>query len=239
MVNMGDYTEISYFLHVHSECKSSKKIGLDNANIWRIVQENLAQNHLFCSFFYLCFSKISKMKSVAENKKSQNLPEYLIYMYQMEDLIRSYGGNLEEIRQYVISHYPISDEEKIEIGDWFSELTSSMQSEQIMQKGHLKKLHELVGQLAEIHWNLLKTNQNYFETYAKAKPHILDAVLEAKGENLGNEIQICLNGIYGLLLCRLLGKKVDPKQLEAADVFGQVLSMLNFYYMQKTYLSEN
>jgi hypothetical protein len=25
MVNMGDYTEISYFLHVHSERKSSKK----------------------------------------------------------------------------------------------------------------------------------------------------------------------------------------------------------------------
>ena len=52
------------------------------------------------------------MKSVAEKKKSQNIGEYLIYMYQMEDLIRSFQGNMDEIRQYVISHYPVADEEK-------------------------------------------------------------------------------------------------------------------------------
>ena len=33
-----------------------------------------------------------------------------------------------------------------------------------------------------------------------------------------------------LLLCRLLGKKVDESQLEAADSFGNVLSMLSHYY---------
>ena len=39
------------------------------------------------------------MKSVAENKKKQNISEYIIYMYQMEDLVRSYHFNLEEIEQ--------------------------------------------------------------------------------------------------------------------------------------------
>lgn len=179
------------------------------------------------------------MKSVAEKKKSHNIPEYLIYMYQMEDLIRSYAGNLDEIRQYVISHYPISEKEKKEVEAWFATLLSDMKKEQIMKKGHLKELHLLVDQLAEIHWTLLKTNPTYFETFGNAKPFILDAVMEVNAETLGNEIQICLNGVYGLLLCRLLGKSLDPKQLEAADVYGQVLSMLNFYFMQQTYLSRN
>ena len=179
------------------------------------------------------------MKSVAENKKSQNIPEYLIYMYQMEDLIRSYQGNLEEIRTYVISHYPISPEEKNEVADWFSGLIAQMETEQIMEKGHLIELREYVEKLAEIHWSLLKTDSVYFETYSKAKLFILDAVIQAKGENLGNEIQICLNGIYGLLLCRLLGKKVEDEQLKAAEVFGEILSMLNFSYQQKVYLSPN
>ncbi len=180
-----------------------------------------------------------KMKSVAENKKSQNIPEYLIYMYQMEDLIRSYQGNLDEIRAYVISHYPISPEEKNEVADWFSDLIAQMKTEQIMEKGHLAELREYVEKLAEIHWSLLKTDVIYFETYSKAKPYILDAVIQAKGENLGNEIQICLNGIYGLLLCRLLGKKVEDEQLKAAEIFGEILSMLNFSYQQKVYLSPN
>ncbi len=42
------------------------------------------------------------MKSVAENKKSQNIAEYLIYMYQMEDLIRSYQGDREEMDRFVV-----------------------------------------------------------------------------------------------------------------------------------------
>jgi hypothetical protein len=157
----------------------------------------------------------------------------------MEDLIRSYQGNLDEIKAYVISHYPISPEEKNEVAGWFSDLIGQMKTEQIMEKGHLAELREYVEKLAEIHWTLLKTDLTYFETYSKAKPFILGAVTQAKGENLGNEIQICLNGIYGLLLCRLLGKKVEDDQLKAADIFGEILGTLNFNYQQQIYLSPN
>ena len=52
------------------------------------------------------------MQAIAERKKSQNIGEYLVYMYQMEDLIRSYQGNMEEIKQYVISHYPVTEEKR-------------------------------------------------------------------------------------------------------------------------------
>ncbi|TDQ18292.1 uncharacterized protein DUF4924 [Algoriphagus boseongensis] len=179
------------------------------------------------------------MKSVAEKKKSQNIGEYLIYMYQMEDLIRSYQGNLDEIQQYVISHYPVSDEEKEEILGWFEGLVQKMKAHGILEKGHLNELNELVKNLTQLHYELVKTDRSYFETYHKAKPHILDAITAANGENLGSEIQICLNGVYGLLLCRLLGKKVEEKQLSAADAFGEVLSLLNFSYQQRIFMSPN
>lgn len=179
------------------------------------------------------------MKSVAEKKKSQNIGEYLIYLYQMEDLIRSYQGNMEEIRQYVVSHYPVSEEEKTEITRWFEELLGKMTEQGILEKGHLRELKDLVEQLAKLHWSLLKTDKTYFETYAKAKPFILEAILAADGENPGNEIQICLNGVYGLLLCRLLGKKVEDAQLRAAEAFGEVLSLLNFHFQPQNFLSLN
>jgi hypothetical protein len=179
------------------------------------------------------------MKSVAEKKKSQNIAEYLIYMYQMEDLIRSYQGNMDEISQYVISHYPITEEEKSLVKNWFNSLVKKMEAEEIMEKGHLKELQELVVSLSQIHWKLLKTDSTYFSVYSKAKPFILEAVVEAKGKDLGNEIQICLNGVYGLLLCRLLGKKVEDQQLKMAEAFGEVLSLLNFSYQQQIFMSPN
>lgn len=179
------------------------------------------------------------MQSIAEKKKSQNIGEYLIYMYQMEDLIRSYQGNMDEIKQYVISHYPVSDEEKAELAVWFEGILERMKSQGIMEKGHLKELRDLVENLANLHWKLLKTDKAYFETYNNAKPFILNAILAADGENPGNEIQICINGIYGLLLCRLLGKKVEDLQIKTAEAFGEVLSMLNFNYQQRIFMSPN
>jgi hypothetical protein len=179
------------------------------------------------------------MQAIAERKKSQNIGEYLVYMYQMEDLIRSYQGNMEEINQYVIAHYPVTEEEKKNIKIWFAGLVDSMKQQELMQKGHLRELQELVQQLLELHYQLLKTDANYVATFHQVKPHLLEAVEAAQTEDLGNEIQICLNGVYGLLLCRLLGKKVSDRQLEAAEAFGNVLSHLNFSYQQRLFLSPN
>ncbi len=170
------------------------------------------------------------MKSVAESKKSQNIAEYLIYMYQMEDLIRSYQGDRAEMDRFVVSKYPVPEDEKIDISSWFADLSNQMKTEAIIDKGHLSELNKLVNELAEIHWKLLKTDATYFETYSKAKPHILEAIVQAEGNPLGNEIQICLNGIYGLLLLRLLGKEVSGEQLKSAEAFGKVLSFLSLIY---------
>ena len=174
------------------------------------------------------------MKAIADRKKTQNIGEYLIYMYQMEDLIRSYQGNLEEIYTYVISHYPVAEEEKQEIKGWFGELAAQMQTEGLLEKGHLKSLQEIVASLLDLHYQLLKSDPSYVHTFHQVKPHLLEAIDAAAWEAFGNEIQICLNGVYGLLLCRLLGKKVTDRQLEAADAYGAVLSYLSFSYLIRT-----
>ncbi len=173
------------------------------------------------------------MKQLADKKRKQNIGEYIIYMYQMEDLIRSYQFNMEEIRQYVISHYPIATEEKEEVSSWFQSLADQMKIEEITEKGHLSSTQNEVDRLAKIHWNLLKRDKDYFEIYNRAKPHVMEAILSAEGHDLGHEIQVCLNGVYGLLLCRLTGKKISLEQEKSAAAFGDVLSYLNLAYMEE------
>jgi hypothetical protein len=145
-------------------------------------------------------------------------------------LIRSYQGNRTEIDQYVVSKYPVSEDEKIEISTWFADLATKMNAEGIIEKGHLTELNQVVNNLAQLHWQLLKTDKTYFETYSKTKPFILAAIVQADGIALGNEIQICLNGIYGLLLLRLLDKEVSNEQLKSAEAFGEVLGLLSLSY---------
>ena len=121
----------------------------------------------------------------------------------------------------------------------FLNLKNQLKQQELMQKGHLLELQDLVQQLLELHYQLLKTDANYVTTFHSAKPHLLEAVEAAQTEEVGNEIQICLNGVYGLLLCRLLGKNVSDRQLEAADAFGNVLSHLNFSYQQRIFMTPN
>ena len=173
------------------------------------------------------------MKSVAESKKSKNVGEYIIYMYQMEDLIRSYQFDLINIRQYVISHYPVSEQEKSQISSWFETLIAQMKSEGIQENGHLSEVQKEVDQLALLHWDLLKKDREYFEIYRPVKAHIMDYIQSAEGKNLGHEIQICINGIYGLLLCRLTGQNVSEDLKQSTEVFGSLLSYLSMVYKEK------
>jgi hypothetical protein len=173
------------------------------------------------------------MKRIALNKLEKNIAEYILYMYQMEDLIRAYDFNMEEIGQYVVSHYPIPDHEKEETLDWFGEIAAEMKASGIEKRGHLAKTQHYVDALAKIHWEIIKTDKNYFDLFQKAKPHILQLVMEADVENPGHEIQVCIHSIYGQLLARLQGREIPADILEANERFGDLISYLVFLFHQR------
>ena len=43
---------------------------------------------------------------ISKQLKQQNIAEYLIYMWQVEDLIRAHGCDLERIRESLVARYP-------------------------------------------------------------------------------------------------------------------------------------
>jgi hypothetical protein len=173
------------------------------------------------------------MKKVAAQKKQKNISEYIIYMYQMEDLLRAYQFNLADINQYVVAHYPISEDEKSQTLNWFSDLYQQMKEENILNSGHLMEVQKEVNCLANLHWSSLKNDASYFEIYHKAKPFVVQFFLEAGSNAPVHEIQICFNTIYGFLLAKLNGRSIPDDISQAADAFGDVLSYLNSIYHQQ------
>jgi hypothetical protein len=170
------------------------------------------------------------MKSIAEKKRQQNIAEYIIYMYQMEDLIRAYNFVLADIEQYVVSHYPVDASEKSDTLDWFGLLAHQMQTEGIEAYGHLTSLRVLVDTLAKLHWSLLKTDSAYFHRYQQAKPYILQLMLEDGATLISHEVQLFFNAVYGRLLARLHGREIPSSVLEATEAFGDILSYLSAVY---------
>ena len=168
---------------------------------------------------------------LVEKKKKENISEYIIFMYQTEDLIRAYDFELKEIYDYVINHFPLEDEGKNRIKAWYRKISNQMKKQGIQKKGHLKEVKDLINELSTLNLELLKSDQSYRRIFDQAKLHIF----KKAGSN-GKRflpIQVCLDGIYGRILNRLKGKPVDQETNQGVAAFSDVVSYLSFKYQKR------
>lgn len=176
--------------------------------------------------------------NLAETKKRQNISEYIIYMYQTEDLIRIYEFDMEKIDAYVIKHIPAEASEKTAISTWYAKIAKQMQMEGLGERGHLAETQRYVNHLNKLKNDLLANDEGFKKIYDKAKTHI-DESLQLSNGAVTNDVQACLNGVYGLLLARMNGKKVPAELMEGVNAFGDVLSYLSYKFNQRNYLEPN
>ena len=75
---------------------------------------------------------------ISQQLKQQNIAEYLLYMWQVEDMIRANGFDIEKIKKNIVDPYPsLSDEQKRALTQWYADLINMMHDEGVMEKGHI------------------------------------------------------------------------------------------------------
>ena len=94
---------------------------------------------------------------IAQQLKEKNIAEYLIYMWQIEDLIRANGCDIEKIKSTIIAPYPLTEEQKAELTQWYMDLIEMMRHEGIMEKGHLQINKNIITWLTDLHLQLLRS----------------------------------------------------------------------------------
>ena len=94
---------------------------------------------------------------ISKQLKQQNIAEYLIYMWQVEDLIRAYGCDSERIQRELVSRYPA--EQQDELAQWYQDLIEMMRREEVMQQGHLQINKNVITWLTDLHLQLLASSK--------------------------------------------------------------------------------
>ncbi len=74
---------------------------------------------------------------VAQKLRKESIAEYLLYMWQIEDIIRAYGCPLPVIKKNYIERFDFTPEQKDEELDWFGNLIRMMNEEGKRESGHL------------------------------------------------------------------------------------------------------
>lgn len=169
---------------------------------------------------------------IAQELRKKSIAEYLLYMWQMEDLIRAYGCSLARIRREYIDRFDYTDEQKDEETDWFGNLIRMMNEEGRRQEGHLQINNIIVKDLADLHNQLMLSGKFpfYNAEYYKVLPFIVE--LRNKGDKDVNEIENCLDALYGVMLLRLQQKPVSDETESAIKEITTFIGMLSDYYIK-------
>lgn len=169
---------------------------------------------------------------IAKSIREKSVVEYLLYMWQMEDLIRAYGCSLTRIRREYIDRFDYTDQQKDEEEDWFGDLIRMMNQEGKREKGHLAINEVLLQDLGDLHVRLLQSTRFpfYSAEYYRVLPLIVE--LRQKGDKEIGEVETCLNALYGVMLLRMRQKPISPETAHAIKAITTFLGMLSDYYIK-------
>ncbi len=168
----------------------------------------------------------------ASLKKKENIAEYLLYMWQIEDLIRANGLDIDKIQTNIIDQYKdLSEQQKKEMREWYESLIDMMRREDATDKGHIQLNKNVIIALDDLHRRLLSDQK--FAAYSAQFYHTLPIIVELRakaGEAKTGEIETCFNALYGILMLRLQGKEISEETLQAASQISKFLALLSHYY---------
>ena len=170
---------------------------------------------------------------IAKEKRENNIAEYLLYMWQVEDIIRACKYDIALINTNIVEGYNVAPEVKAEISNWYENLIDMMRNEGKLERGHLQINTNVIIKLNDLHSQLLASHKMplYTAAFYKALPYI-NEIKSKQGVNDCSYIETAFNMLYGLLMLRLTKKEISEETIAASKTISQFLSHLSELYKQ-------
>jgi len=168
---------------------------------------------------------------IAQQKKEQNIAEYIVYMYQIEDILRAFKMDVDAIMEnFVIPQLPDRSFEK-QYRNWYEGLAKQMKAQKIEEKGHLYELNEIIMELSYLHTTLVNTtrDEKYIGIYDRALPLMEDFKSRSNLKDK-NHIELAFHAMYMKLLMKLQKKEISAETEEAFDSMRILLAYLGRAY---------
>lgn len=165
---------------------------------------------------------------IASRKRKENIAEYMLYMWQIEDMIRANGLDMERIRHNVIDRFNLDEPQRREMEEWYESLIDMMRREGVVEKGHLQINRNVLNQLVQLHQALLKDPEfpEYTAEFYRTLPFIVELRGKA-GDNKVGEIETCFTALYGMLMMRLQRKEPSADTKQAMEQISRFIALLS------------
>ncbi len=170
---------------------------------------------------------------IAQEKLKSNIAEYVIYMYQVEDMVRAYEFDIEKIRKKIIQPQVKSESFEKEAVEWYKDLISEMKSRHLEKKGHLNQIQEVMTELIYLHKTLEEVvkDKKYLDLLSAAEDNI-EAFRKKSDLGTVHLVEVCFQALYMKLLLKLKGEEISAESESAFDTMRIILAYLTKGYHQ-------
>jgi hypothetical protein len=168
---------------------------------------------------------------IIQEKKQKNIAEYLILMYQIEDLLRSFEFDLKRIEKEFVAPQIASASMLPAMMEWYAALAKEMQTNKLDKKGHVTEVLEVTNELIYLHNTLLNmlNDEKYKDLSERAAQHI-SAFREKSDLGSIHPIEVCLKALYMKLLLKMKGQEISDATEEAFDSMRILIAYLTKKY---------
>ena len=146
--------------------------------------------------------------------------------------MNNFYASVECMLDPALKKYPITPEQREEELDWFGNLIRMMNEEGKREGGHLNINKVILKDVIDLHGMLLQSTKFpiYNAEYYKVLPFIVE--LRQRGDKDLNEIETCLDALYGVMMLRLQKKEITPETERAIKEITVFIGLLSDYYIK-------
>lgn len=168
---------------------------------------------------------------ISNIKRKENYAEYILYMWQVEDLIRANNCDIEKIKTSIIPHYESSKVSREELINWWDNLVEMMKIEKKEKNGHLQILINSVNDLNNFHIQLLSSLQHLsYQMKFSSISSLVKELNEKVKPTPQNDIEAMLTVIYLSIFMKMKGDELTDSTKQAVKAFSEFLSLLSKLY---------
>lgn len=144
-----------------------------------------------------------------KNKK-ENIAEYILYLWQIEDYLRAFPGQAEANQE-------------------LRELSEMMHREGVVEAGHVPMAANALRELEELHAYLFDREARYRAAAIQLAPAL--AQLKAKTDRpTMSDVEACLVLLYQIMLLRLRGQAIGAETEAVQRQATELLQHLSRWY---------
>ena len=144
---------------------------------------------------------------VALQKRRENITEYILYLWQVEDLLRALQFSPEAIYATLVAKTEGTDEQQKEnIFNWYMQIVELLRKEGKAEKGHIEHTLHLIADLHNLHLQLMKlpVGEHYRQTYAPLAAELPRLRTLLDNDDI-SDTELCFRALYAALLYRIKG----------------------------------